>query len=1046
MFYCNPKVVFFSLIFLWGYFFSFGQSSQEQFGKNRIQYKKFDWQYISTLNFDIFYYEGGKEIARNAANYAEPDFKRITGQTGFTPYSKIKIIVYNSVSDMQQSNIGLEDQSLVIGGQTNFVKSKIEVAFNGSQVEFKNDINFAVSAMLINVMLYGGSLKDVVQSSYLLSLPEWYVNGAAAYLAEGWSIEMDNYIRGIFLKKDVKKPSVLSGQEAIRGGQSIWNFIAVRYGRSSIANILNLTRIVRNEEASIESALGIPYYIFIREWRKYYSGMTNEVKDSYEELDQSKKITKNNHKDYFYKDPSISPDGKNIAYIKSYKGKYYVMLHDSEKNKNKKIYKGGHKLLHQKEDENAMLIAWRSAGELSYIEKRKNKLWLTFHSLDKGKKIKREIKEFNQVLSFSFSHDGEYIVFSAGKSGQSDIFLYDIKGNSFRQMTDDLYDDLDPRFLQKDYSIVLSSNRINDTLNIDKGSYQNMRNSYDIYLLETLTGNKKILKRLTDYSVNSKPRSFGSDNIIFLSEEKGISNLYKYNIGSGKTTQTSEFLMNIENFDADIVTGNLVITSMNNGKKFIYNYKGFDFEKDFDPKVTERQKLIDEKDQRRVKKDTIDPLVKDSLGTGEIDINEFQFDSDVKKNQKEKKTTITYSPAKALPLRDQTGIKGPSKYKNSFGIDKVNSTIMIDPLRGLGILMEVEMADMFRNHKMNAGVFGLTDLKSSNLFGEYSYLKKRVDFKIRYDRKALFAYNETVTHRYTLNKSSVAASYPFSESARISIAPFVVATRFTDLNLNSLFTSDHTAIYGGLRGEYIYDNTSVSGMNMIEGTRCKIGIEKYVSPGKEERNFGKFVFDLRHYRPIHKELVLATRFSYGQFFGNAKKNFLLGGMDNWLFNSTSHHGVVDPLNLSFQKDNSDLLFIDYVTNLRGFNYNTQFGPKYLLFNAELRIPIVKYLYNGVISSGFLKNLQLITFTDVGSSWAGKNPFYRDNSTNTVAVGGGSSPFSATVVNYKNPFLLGYGLGVRTLFLGYYVKFDAGWGVSDNKITDRRFYLTFGYDF
>jgi hypothetical protein len=257
---------------------------------------------------------------------------------------------------------------------------------------------------------------------------------------------------------------------------------------------------------------------------------------------------------------------------------------------------------------------------------------------------------------------------------------------------------------------------------------------------------------------------------------------------------------------------------------------------------------------------------------------------------------------------------------------------------------------------------------------------------------------------------------------------------------------DGTEAYSGLKGEYVYDNTLVTGMNMIEGTRCRIGIENNFNFNDNTKNFGKFVFDLRRYQPIHREIVLATRLSYGQFFGKAAKSFLLGGMDNWLFNSTSYEGDKNPLVLNTYKDNSDLLFVDYVTNMRGFNYNTQFGPKYVLFNAELRIPIVQYLYKGVINSNFLKNLQFNAFTDIGSSWAGSNPFNQDNSSNTTFVGGGSSPFTAKVINYKNPFLIGYGVGVRTMFLGYYVKFDVAYGMQDKIVQGRKFYLTFGYDF
>ena len=31
-------------------------------------------------------------------------------------------------------------------------------------------------------MMYGGSLKEVLQSSYLLRLPDWFIGGAAAYI------------------------------------------------------------------------------------------------------------------------------------------------------------------------------------------------------------------------------------------------------------------------------------------------------------------------------------------------------------------------------------------------------------------------------------------------------------------------------------------------------------------------------------------------------------------------------------------------------------------------------------------------------------------------------------------------------------------------------------------------------------------------------------------------------------------------------------------------------------------------------------------------
>ena len=131
--------------------------------------------------------------------------------------------------------------------------------------------------------------------------------------------------------------------------------------------------------------------------------------------------------------------------------------------------------------------------------------------------------------------------------------------------------------------------------------------------------------------------------------------------------------------------------------------------------------------------------------------------------------------------------------------------------------------------------------------------------------------------------------------------------------------------------------------------------------------------------------------------------------------------------------------------LRGFRQGKLVGTSHLLLNAELRFPLIRYLYRGNITSNFLRNLQVVGFTDVGSAWNGtEGPFSRANSLNTEEVVNG--PFRAFVTNFKNPFLIGYGAGVRTMLLGYYVKADYAWGVENRVTSQPIFYLTLGYDF
>ena len=186
-------------------FFAQAQTYSNQFGQNRIQYKNFDWYYYSTTNFDIYYYEGGGDYAKQTIDFLEEEFNRLTDLLGYAPYAKTKIFLYNSIHDLQQSNKGIEGATFTIGGRTDFIKLQMEVAHPGSVTKFKEELIYRLARILIEDMMFGGSLAEIFQSSYLLNLPKWFIDGAARYLAYGWSIEMDDHIRDYLGHKRVKK-------------------------------------------------------------------------------------------------------------------------------------------------------------------------------------------------------------------------------------------------------------------------------------------------------------------------------------------------------------------------------------------------------------------------------------------------------------------------------------------------------------------------------------------------------------------------------------------------------------------------------------------------------------------------------------------------------------------------------------------------------------------------------------------------------------------------------------------------------------------------
>ncbi|MEZ4762380.1 MAG: hypothetical protein R3C26_03960 [Calditrichia bacterium] len=47
------------------------------FGKNKVIYKDFEWYYIQSKHFDIYFYEGGQEIAEFTAEIAESAYVQL---------------------------------------------------------------------------------------------------------------------------------------------------------------------------------------------------------------------------------------------------------------------------------------------------------------------------------------------------------------------------------------------------------------------------------------------------------------------------------------------------------------------------------------------------------------------------------------------------------------------------------------------------------------------------------------------------------------------------------------------------------------------------------------------------------------------------------------------------------------------------------------------------------------------------------------------------------------------------------------------------------
>lgn len=242
----------------------------EEFGKSKIQKKRFDWKTIKSNNFEFNFYRGGEDLAKKAAKKAEEEYEKVTETLGYTPFSVMKIFIYNSPEDQKQSNIGNTAPLDLDGGILNLSKARVQLPYKKSDSLFYNQLIKEIANLFVYDMLYGGSLKEAVQSQLLLMVPDWYISGISAYIAESDNSSKYEQFKTVIAENQHHKLSQLRGKDAELIGQSIWHYIAIKYGKDNISNILNLTRIIRNEQSSITSTLGLSFTKFQREWRAFY--------------------------------------------------------------------------------------------------------------------------------------------------------------------------------------------------------------------------------------------------------------------------------------------------------------------------------------------------------------------------------------------------------------------------------------------------------------------------------------------------------------------------------------------------------------------------------------------------------------------------------------------------------------------------------------------------------------------------------------------------------------------------------------------------------
>ena len=712
----------------------------------------------------------------------------------------------------------------------------------------------------------------------------------------------------------------------------------------------------------------------------------------------------------------------------------------------------------------------------------------------------KPLTRFNQIKSFSLNQNGRLAIISGDTDGKSDLFLVSVLRNSVRRITSDIFDDIDPTFIPGTAAIVFSSNRPSDALNISDTSIKYLNPHFNLFLFDMDTTTREYFRMTNTNTRDTKPIFKNQSELYFLSDQRGITNVFKYEMTQGIQTQVTNFNSSLKEFDLHFGNDNgMVFIAYNGGEDHIYYYPNIDIESSKFTTETNRQKIIqgqyiakvlDRRKMEKLKREKVkvkaredslliqaqeEPLnmnnTQNEVFAPVIDPDAFVFAESNQSQEPDYIDTENYKfEEREVKVGSNNGLKidsffknyqrlsienevwGPRTYKPRFSSNNLINDFVLDPLRGFGFSAEIQLSDILGNHVINAGGMVTSSFEQGDFFAEYKYLKYLMDFKVRLIRQSIYFENDAenfLRQSYKLNGLIAGAAVPFTNKFRLELNPFLQQTSFNNLQYESVNTNaadyakDSRILYTGFKLKGVFDNTDERGFNILQGTRALVEFH-YNQSFSKNQSFNVFRFDLRHYQKIHNELTLATRIYMGKSFGPNPQKFLLGGVPNWVLARTKEHSGGDPLTIANEIDNSNLLFTEFVNHMRGYDLNEKYGNAALLVNMELKFPVFQYLSRFPVKSTFLRNFMLVAFTDIGSAWDGKPPITRKNS--IIFIDYDETPFKANVANYASPWLASYGFGLRTALLGYYLKLDYARPLEDFEIKSAKFTLSLGLDF
>jgi len=1058
--------------------------ARAQFGKNKVQYKDFDFRVLRTEHFDIHYYPEAEAAVLDAARMAERAYTRLSKVFRHDWEERKPLVLYASQSDFQQTNIFHFQISEGTAGITEGLRNRIVLFFPSAYPEFEHTLTHELVHAFQFDILRRGALSQG-SNPFAFRMPLWFAEGMAEYLSTGeidpltamWLRDgsMSGYLTSIDQLSRVQDIRVY------RFGQALWYYIGTKYGDEKVGEIMQKAPLIGVREA-IQSSLNVSLDKLSEDWldavRQTYLPQIvahPPAKDFATRLSDHVKAGS-----AINVGPTLSPDGARMAFVsdRDFFNDIYIADADDGKHADK-VIKGERSETFESLRFLRVGMAFSPDGRyLAFSSKAGERDALYIMDVEDEDIVDAHRFDLDGIETPSWSPDGRRLVFTGQKGGTSDLYVVNRDGTGLERLTDDRYAQRDPSW-SPDGSRIAFTTEFGAGTDFDLLAY----GEYQIGILDLAS--REVTYAPDPQGKNINPQ-WGPDgrSLAFLSDRTGITNIFLYDFDTGLTYQLTDLLTGV----SGIIESSPAFSWSRDGSRIVFSAfsdGGWDLYRLDDPQRLVKEPYVPGEEGEfdlvtrafvRPSRPHTRPERRPALAVTEDEFAEAveaagrpeepgDDPGEVAKAEPRQPEAISYylgerkrqaggaraeTPGVRLPSFDEpvdiaTLLNDPTiglprdttrfttrEYKVRFQPDLITQP-QVGFVTGIGAFGASQLAfsDLLGDHNLFAAASVYGSLTDSDLFFTYANLKKRMNwgvtaFQFRSDfLPATASLTDPFLFRSDIFRGVQAfGAYPFSRFRRIEVGSVLTHVNRREVRFD--FFDPTPDVENDLPNDLFFSPSMAYVYDTaFYGSTGPVGGSRQRFEWQRafgDRSFNQFYGDVRKYWLLGRRWTIASRLLYLGTFGQ------------------------EPDNLRFQS-------VGGPTLLRGFDYDTRslIGTTVGLFNLEFRFPLVEQPSLG--SSGF-PPIRGAVWYDLGFASCGDDLCDHQRPRDPVSGGFARQAFRFSTSEDGGPlgFRLvdaraAFGTGVRMNMFGFAVlRLDYAWQTDMAEIGNGRWVFTLAPEF